>query len=192
MPAANHDAYAGGQFRKFTPSAVWIGSSPQPRLASATAAIAGKQGVVRRDPMAMIAFVGYNMGEYFRHWLKMGRTVSQPPRIFQVNWFRKNAEGKFVWPGFGDNMRVLKWVVERCSGTAHANKTALGYAPDYADLHWQGISFDTQKFENVTAIDQGQWKAELGMHDELFKKLEGFVPDELLDNRKGLEGRLAA
>jgi phosphoenolpyruvate carboxykinase (GTP) len=157
-----------------------------------TAAIAGKQGVVRRDPMAMIAFVGYNMGEYFRHWLKMGRSVSQPPRIFQVNWFRKNAEGKFVWPGFGDNMRVLKWVVERCAGSAHANKTALGFAPDYADLHWQGLSFDTQKFENVSAIDRGQWTAELGMHDELFKKLEGYVPDELLDSRKDLESRLTA
>ncbi len=157
-----------------------------------TAAIAGKQGVVRRDPMAMIAFVGYNMGEYFRHWLKMGRTVSQPPRIFQVNWFRKNADGKFVWPGFGDNMRVLKWVVERCAGTAHARMTALGYAPDYADLHWQGITFDVQKFENVTAIDHEQWRAELGMHDELFKKLDGYVPDELLGNRKGLESRLAA
>ena len=157
-----------------------------------TAAIAGKQGVVRRDPMAMIAFVGYNMGEYFSHWLKMGRRVSQPPRIFQVNWFRKNAQGKFVWPGFGDNMRVLRWVVERCAGNAHANKTALGYAPDYADLHWQGLAFDSQNFDNVAAIDRAQWTAELLMHDELFKKLEGFVPDELLSSRQGLERRLAA
>ncbi len=157
-----------------------------------TAAIAGKQGVVRRDPMAMIAFVGYNMGEYFSHWLKMGRSVSQPPRIFQVNWFRKNAQGKFVWPGFGDNMRVLRWVVERCAGSAHANKTALGYAPDYADLHWQGLAFDTQKFDNVAAIDRAQWTAELLMHDELFKRLEGFVPAELLSSRQGLERRLAA
>ena len=156
-----------------------------------TAAIAGKQGVVRRDPMAMIAFVGYNMGEYFSHWLKMGRRVSQPPRIFQVNWFRKNAQGKFVWPGFGDNMRVLRWVVERCAGNAHANKTALGYAPDFADLHWQGLAFDSQNFDNVAAIDRAQWTAELLMHDELFKKLEGFVPDELLSSRQGLERRLA-
>jgi phosphoenolpyruvate carboxykinase (GTP) len=160
-----------------------------------TAAAEGALGELRRDPFAMAPFTGYNVGDHWAHWLSIGerlRVSGRFPRIFQVNWFRKNAEGKFVWPGFGDNMRVLKWVVERCSGTAHANKTALGYAPDYADLHWQGISFDTQKFENVTAIDQGQWKAELGMHDELFKKLEGFVPDELLDNRKGLEGRLAA
>jgi phosphoenolpyruvate carboxykinase (GTP) len=157
-----------------------------------TAAIAGKQGVVRRDPMAMIAFVGYNMGEYFRHWLKMGKTVAHPPKIFQVNWFRKNAAGKFVWPGFGDNMRVLRWVVERCAGSAHANQTALGYTPDYKDLHWEGLSFGQDAYATVTSIEAAQWQAELGMHDELFKKLEGFVPGELLDNRKGLEQRLTA
>ena len=156
-----------------------------------TAAIAGKQGVVRRDPMAMIAFVGYNMGDYFSHWLKMGRSVAQPPQIFQVNWFRKNANGKFVWPGFGDNMRVLKWVVERCSGTAHASKTVLGYTPDYADLHWEGLSFGRDAYATVTAIDGAQWQAELGMHDELFKKLEGFVPQELLSTRKVLGDLLA-
>ena len=157
-----------------------------------TAAIAGKQGVVRRDPMAMIAFVGYNMGEYFRHWLKVGKTISQPPKIYQVNWFRKNSEGKFVWPGFGENMRVLKWVVERCQGKATAQETALGFTPAYADLHWQGLTFGADKYEVVTSLDKGEWQAELGMHDELFKKLEGFVPDELIQKRKVLETRLAA
>ena len=157
-----------------------------------TAAIAGKQGVVRRDPMAMIAFVGYNMGEYFRHWLKVGKTISQPPKIYQVNWFRKNSEGKFVWPGFGENMRVLKWVVERCQGKATAQETALGFTPAYADLHWQGLTFGAEKYEVVTSLDKGEWQAELGMHDELFKKLEGFVPDELIQKRKVLETRLAA
>jgi len=156
-----------------------------------TAAIAGKQGVVRRDPMAMIAFVGYNMGDYFSHWLKMGRSVAHPPQIFQVNWFRKNANGKFVWPGFGDNMRVLRWVVERCNGSAHASKTALGYAPDYADLHWEGLAFGNDAYNSVSAIDSRQWQEELRMHDELFKKLEGFVPQELLSTRKGLGDRLA-
>ena len=156
-----------------------------------TAAIAGKQGVVRRDPMAMIAFVGYNMGDYFSHWLKMGRSVAQPPQIFQVNWFRKNAQGKFAWPGFGDNMRVLKWVVERCKGAAHASETVLGYTPDYADLHWEGLSFGSDAYATVTAIDSGLWQAELRMHDELFKKLEGFVPQELLSARKSLGERLA-
>ena len=157
-----------------------------------TAAIAGKQGVVRRDPMAMIAFVGYNMGEYFRHWLNVGKTISQPPKIYQVNWFRKNAEGKFVWPGFGENMRVLKWVVERCQGKATAQETALGFTPAYADLHWQGLTFGADKYEVVTSLNKGEWQAELGMHDELFKKLEGFVPDELIQKRKVLETRLAA
>ena len=156
-----------------------------------TAAIAGKQGVVRRDPMAMIAFVGYNMGDYFSHWLKMGRSVAHPPQIFQVNWFRKNANGKFVWPGFGDNMRVLRWIVERCNGSAHASKTALGYAPDYADLHWEGLAFGSDAYNSVSAIDSRQWQEELRMHDELFKKLEGFVPQELLSTRKGLGDRLA-
>ena len=157
-----------------------------------TAAIAGKQGVVRRDPMAMIAFVGYNMGDYFKHWLKMGKSISQPPKIYQVNWFRKNAEGKFVWPGFGENMRVLKWVVERCQGKAAAHATALGLTPDYADLHWQGLDFDAAKFASVTSVDKAQWQAELAMHDELFKKLDGFVPAELAAKRNGLETRLAA
>jgi len=156
-----------------------------------TAAIAGKQGVVRRDPMAMIAFVGYNMGDYFSHWLKMGRSVAHPPQIFQVNWFRKNANGKFVWPGFGDNMRVLRWIVERCNGSAHASKTALGYAPDYADIHWEGLAFGSDAYNSVSAIDSRQWQEELRMHDELFKKLEGFVPQELLSTRKGLGDRLA-
>jgi phosphoenolpyruvate carboxykinase (GTP) len=157
-----------------------------------TAAIAGKTGVVRRDPMAMIAFVGYNMGDYFKHWLKMGKAVSKPPKIFQVNWFRKNAEGKFVWPGFGDNMRVLEWIVERCQGTAHAQKTALGYVPEFDDLNWQGLEFGREKFSNVVSIDQADWKQELAMHDELFKKLEGFVPAELAQKRRALQERLAA
>ena len=156
-----------------------------------TAAIAGKQGVVRRDPMAMIAFVGYNMGEYFKHWLKIGKAISHPPKIFQVNWFRKNPEGKFVWPGFGENMRVLKWIVERCEGGANARQTALGFTPGYADLHWQGLEFGEDKFANITSIDGAKWREELAMHDELFAKLEGFVPDELISKRKGLQGSLA-
>ena len=157
-----------------------------------TAAIAGKQGVVRRDPMAMIAFVGYNMGDYFKHWLKIGKSISQPPKIYQVNWFRKNAAGKFVWPGFGENMRVLKWVVQRCQGKVGAKDTALGRTPDYTDLDWQGLDFGADKFANVTSLDKAQWQAELGMHDELFKKLEGYVPETLLESRRGLETKLAA
>ncbi len=160
-----------------------------------TAAIAGKQGVVRRDPMAMIAFVGYNMGDYFKHWLKMGKSLGHAPKIFLVNWFRKDAAGKFVWPGFGENMRVLQWVVGRCPGAAtpaHASQTQLGFTPDYADLNWQGVDFAADKFASVTSVDQAHWQAELKMHDELFKKLEGFVPAELLESRRVLETKLAA
>jgi phosphoenolpyruvate carboxykinase (GTP) len=157
-----------------------------------TAAIAGKTGVVRRDPMAMIAFVGYNMGDYFKHWLKMGKAVSKPPKIFQVNWFRKNEAGKFVWPGFGDNMRVLEWIVDRCKGEGHAQKTALGYVPGFDDLNWQGLEFGRDKFTNVVSIDKAAWQQELAMHDELFKKLEGYVPKELADSRQALQERLAA
>ncbi|MFN0161630.1 MAG: phosphoenolpyruvate carboxykinase (GTP) [Burkholderiales bacterium] len=156
-----------------------------------TAAIAGKQGVVRRDPMAMIAFVGYNMGDYFRHWLKVGKSVAQPPRIYQVNWFRKNAAGKFVWPGFGENMRVLKWVTERCLGKAAAQETLLGRTPAYGDLHWQGLDFNADRFAEVTALDAVQWRSEIGQHEELFRKLEGFVPGELLKRREVLAGRFA-
>ncbi|MBL8379413.1 MAG: phosphoenolpyruvate carboxykinase (GTP) [Burkholderiales bacterium] len=156
-----------------------------------TAAIAGKQGVVRRDPMAMIAFVGYNMGDYFRHWLNVGKSISRPPRIYQVNWFRKNAAGKFVWPGFGENMRILKWVTERCGGKAAAQDTPLGRTPAYGDLHWQGLEFGADRFAEVTALDAAQWQTEMGQHEELFRKLEGFVPDELLARRKALATRFA-
>jgi len=157
-----------------------------------TAAIAGKTGVVRRDPMAMIAFVGYNMGDYFKHWLKMGKAIAHPPKIFQVNWFRKNEAGKFVWPGFGENMRVLEWIVERCQGQGHALKTPLGYVPAFDDLNWQGLEFSRDKFSKVVSIDPADWQQELAMHDELFKRLEGYVPQELAARRRALQERLAA
>src|SRR5499427_6624344 len=137
-----------------------------------TAAATGKVGVVRRDPMAMIPFVGYNMGDYFNHWLKLGRSVPKRPRIFGVNWFRTDAAGKFIWPGYGENMRVLKWIVERCQGRASGVKTPIGHVPAFDDLEWKGLEgFTGDKYQRVSAVDAPEWKRELKLHDELLKML---------------------
>jgi len=154
-----------------------------------TAAITGKVGVVRRDPMAMLAFCGYNMGDYFAHWLKMGRKVSQPPKIFRVNWFRRDAHGKFIWPGFGENMRVLRWVFERCRGRAGATETPLGEMPRYEDLDWKGLEkLSPARYAELASIDAGAWKDELASHDELFGRLGARLPGEL-EQRRGLMHR---
>jgi phosphoenolpyruvate carboxykinase (GTP) len=157
-----------------------------------TAAIAGQVGVVRRDPFAMIAFCGYNMGDYFKHWLALGKKVKQPPHIFQVNWFRKDAKGKFVWPGFGENMRVLSWVVGRCQRQAHAVETPLGWMPAFDDLHWQGLEFGADKFASITDIDRAAWERELKLHDELLGKFKDRLPHTLALERQQLEERLAS
>ncbi len=158
-----------------------------------TAAITGKVGVVRRDPMAMLAFCGYHMGDYFSHWLKMGRTVSRPPRIFRVNWFRKDANGKFIWPGFAENMRVLKWIVDRCGGRAQGVDTALGVIPRYDDLSWTGLErFERSRYEELARVDEQAWGVELKSHDELFRKLAGRLPAALEMRRGSLHQRLAA
>ena len=156
-----------------------------------TAAIVGQVGVVRRDPFAMLAFCGYHMGDYFKHWLAVGKKVKRPPHIFQVNWFRKDAMGKFVWPGFGENMRVLSWIVGRCQGQAHAIETPLGWMPEFGDLHWQGLEFGADKYASVTNIDRAAWKRELELHDELFAKLKDRLPQPLALERQLLEARLA-
>jgi len=158
-----------------------------------TAAITGKVGVVRRDPMAMIAFCGYHMGDYFAHWLRMGRRVARPPRIFRVNWFRKDSAGKFIWPGFSENMRVLKWIVDRCAGRAGACETALGFIPRYEDLDWRGLEqFGRARFEEITRVDEAAWSEELKAHDELFAKLGSRVPAALEARRGTMHERLAA
>jgi phosphoenolpyruvate carboxykinase (GTP) len=158
-----------------------------------TAAITGKTGVVRRDPMAMLAFCGYNMGDYFQHWLKMGGAVPNPPRIYRVNWFLRDANGKFIWPGFGENMRVLRWIVERCQGRGHGVETPLGVMPRFADLDWTGLDrLSPAHYAELTRIDVAAWKDELHAHDELFGKLGEHLPAPLEARRGRMHERLAA
>lgn len=145
-----------------------------------TAAATGAVGNVRRDPFAMLPFIGYHAADYFTHWLNFGRKLPNPPRIFGVNWFRKNAQGKFAWPGFGNNMRILKWVVERVSGKVTAVESPLGWVPRYEDIDWKGLNFSKEDFQNVIAIDREGWKNELLSHEELFNKLYDRIPKEFI------------
>jgi phosphoenolpyruvate carboxykinase (GTP) len=156
-----------------------------------TAAAAGKVGEVRRDPFAMLPFCGYHMGDYFQHWLDMRRAVTDPPRIFSVNWFRKDDHGKFVWPGFGQNMRVLKWIFERCAGRADAVETPLGYVPRYDDFDWRGFDFGAHRFSSVMDVDLSQWERELDLHDAFFERLGAKRPNALMSERDRLAGRIA-
>jgi phosphoenolpyruvate carboxykinase (GTP) len=157
-----------------------------------TAAITGQVGVVRRDPMAMLAFCGYNMADYFAHWLKMGNAVSHPPKIFRVNWFRRDANGKFIWPGFGDNMRVLQWIAERCHGRAEGVKTPLGIMPRYEDLSWKGLEhFTRERYAELARVDAQAWREELASHDQLFGKLGARMPAELERRRAHMHQSLA-
>jgi phosphoenolpyruvate carboxykinase (GTP) len=155
-----------------------------------TAAAAGKIGEVRRDPFAMLPFCGYHVGDYFRHWLEMGHRVPSPPKIFAVNWFRKDPNGKFAWPGFGENMRVLQWIVGRCAGHAQAVETPLGLMPTYDDLLWEGLDFGPDRFADVTRIDTGEWAHELAAHDALFEKIGAKRPAALLSERDRLVSHL--
>jgi phosphoenolpyruvate carboxykinase (GTP) len=156
-----------------------------------TAAITGKVGVVRRDPMAMVAFVGYNMGDYFAHWLKMGRAVQRPPKIFRVNWFRRDANGRFIWPGFGENMRVLQWIAERCQGVAQGVETPLGIMPRFEDLNWRGLEkLSSNQYGELSRIDAAAWREELQSHDELFAKLGAHLPAALEAGRSRMHKNL--
>ena len=149
-----------------------------------TAAAFGAQGVVRRDPFAMLPFAGYNMAEYFSHWLELGAKLQASgatlPKIFCVNWFRKDASGKFVWPGFGDNARILAWMLERVEGNLSANEHLFGLSPSYDDINWAGLDFTEEQFAEVTAIDKTAWATELGLHDELFITLKDGLPPQLV------------
>ena len=159
-----------------------------------TAAAVGQQGIVRRDPFAMLPFAGYNMADYFSHWLELGEEVAAKakaagnklPGIYNVNWFRRDAEGNFVWPGFGQNMRVLEWIIDRCEGRAEATETPIGLVPTYEQLNWEGIDFSKEQFDTVTTQDKDQWIKELESHTELFTKLGDRLPQALKDRQAEL------
>ncbi|MBI5257003.1 MAG: phosphoenolpyruvate carboxykinase (GTP) [Burkholderiales bacterium] len=161
-----------------------------------TAAAAGAQGVVRRDPFAMLPFMGYHMGDHFAHWLgvgaKLAATGAELPKIYCVNWFRKGADGKFVWPGYGENMRVLKWMLERVDGKASGEDNLFGISPRYDDITWSGLDFSREQYKSVMSFDHGAWQQELKLHDELFNLLSPRLPGELLAIKAQLEHKLAA
>jgi phosphoenolpyruvate carboxykinase (GTP) len=155
-----------------------------------TAAMANATGKVRRDPMAMLPFCGYHMGDYFRHWIKMQRDLTATPRIFCVNWFRKNENGQFMWPGFSENMRILKWVVDRVRGRAQGIESPLGWTPAYEDMNWSGLEFSKAEFTTLEVVDRGAWRGEVMGHEELFILLHDHLPAEMIYERELLICRL--
>ncbi|WP_310628435.1 phosphoenolpyruvate carboxykinase (GTP) [Limnohabitans sp.] len=161
-----------------------------------TAAAAGQQGVVRRDPFAMLPFMGYNMSDYFQHWLNMGDKLkasgARVPSIYCVNWFRKGDDGKFVWPGYGENMRVLKWMIDRIEGQAKGQENVFGVSPTYEEINWKGLNFTADQFKTVTHIDKAAWVEELKLHEELFTQLAYHLPAEMTSTKAALAARLEA
>ncbi len=168
---------------------VFVGSA---RASGTTAAAAGAVGVVRRDPMAMLPFCGYNMGDYFKHWLEMGKKLGdKAPKIFNVNWFRTDDEGNFIWPGFGDNMRVLNWIIDRCEGNADATETAIGYVPKPEDIDLTDLDMDIETLKDILTVDKAVWEQEANEITEHYKKFGDKLPAELKEQLENLKANLA-
>jgi len=168
-------------------SGVYLGATMGSEM---TAAAAGTIGKVRRDPMAMLPFCGYHMGDYFGHWILMQKSLSETPRIFHVNWFRKDADGKFLWPGFSENMRILKWIVDRARGKSLARETPIGWMPRHEDIDWTGLAFPKELFEELQAFNRAAWRAEVMSHEELFLDLHDRLPKEMVYERELLICRM--
>ena len=156
-----------------------------------TAAASGAVGVVRRDPMAMRPFVGYNMGDYWKHWLEMGKIIPNAPKIFHVNWFRTDDEGHFIWPGFGDNMRVLLWILDRCAGKADAVETPIGYVPNAEDINIEGLDISRDTIRELLTVDKEAWLADVENIKDFYKLVGDHVPAEMYDELEALEARLS-
>ncbi|MDY7038560.1 MAG: phosphoenolpyruvate carboxykinase (GTP), partial [Thermodesulfobacteriota bacterium] len=159
-------------------------------MGSEATAAAREQAPMRRDPMAMLPFCGYNMADYWNHWMDIGRLLPNPPRIFRVNWFRKDADGKFMWPGFGENIRVVKWIIDRVQGMGHGVESPLGYMPRYQDIHWEGLDYDPDIFYRLMSINRENATSEARSHEELFDKFYDRLPKEFIHLRELLKSRL--
>jgi phosphoenolpyruvate carboxykinase (GTP) len=168
-------------------SGVYIGATMG---SETTAAAGGAVGKLRRDPMAMLPFCGYNMGDYFRHWINMQRQLSETPRIFHVNWFRKDKDGHFIWPGFRENMRVLRWIFVRVGGGGPARETPIGWVPRYQDIEWAGLDFPEERFDELQSVDRAAWRDEFVAREQLFIELHATLPKELIFERELLICRM--